>query len=593
MLSLSNTYNEQEFRDFDQRIRTKLGPNEPVEYVAELKIDGLAISLLYEHGLFKRGITRGDGEQGDDITPNLRTIRSIPLRIRNDIAYPEVFEVRGEVYLPKSSFELINKQREEDGEVLFANPRNAAAGSLKLQDARIVASRKLEMFTYQLYTDDPDFIFPTHLQNLETLKNFGFQVNPNYHLCRNIQEVVEYVDKWQNNRDKLPYDIDGVVVKVNLIQQQEKLGYTAKSPRWAIAFKFKAMQAETIIEKITWQVGRTGTLTPVAELSPVVLAGTTVSRATLHNADEIARKDIREGDFVLIEKGGDIIPKVVEVLKEKRTDKTSHLSIPTDCPSCGTVLLKSEGEAALRCPNTQCKEQIIRRIEHFAGRTAMDIAGLGSALIELLVNNNLIRDAADLYTLSQESISSLERMGEKSAAKLIGAIEDSKSRPLFRLLFALGIPFIGITAARDLTKHFTTLERLMNASLEELQAIEGIGEKMAQSLISYLQNESNRDLIKRLQSAGIKMEDAGQQSAESEGPLSGKTFVLTGTLAGMTRDEAASIIISNGGKVTSSVSKNTSFLLAGEEAGSKLEKAQSLGVRVISREEFNAMLTRK
>jgi DNA ligase (NAD+) len=591
MLSLSNTYNEQEFREFDQRVRSALSGDEIFEYVAELKIDGVAISLLYENGRMVRGLTRGDGEQGDDITPNLRTIRSIPLRVIGESKYPAVFEVRGEAFLPKSSFNRINQLREEEGEALFANPRNAAAGSLKIQDARIVASRRLEMFAYQLYCEDAQFTYPEHTRNLEELRRYGFHVNPHFKICNGIQQVVDYVNQWQANRVRLPYEIDGVVVKINAIRQQQQLGSTAKSPRWAIAYKFKAMQAETSINKIIWQVGRTGVITPVADLSPTLLAGTTVSRATLHNADEIMRKDIREGDYVLIEKGGDIIPKVVEVLKEKRGPHTSGLSIPSHCPACKTALQRVEGEAALRCPNLDCSEQILRRIEHFAGRTAMDISGLGSAVIELLVKNGLIRDVADLYNLKQEQIAGLERMGEKSTANLIAALEESKSRPLFRLIFALGISFIGITAARDLAAHYRSIEALQRAEITELQEIDGVGEKMAQSLFNYFRSSSGQELIVKLKAAGLRME--ADEATPSPGLLQGKIFVLTGTLSGMTREEATALIIGNGGKVTSGVSKNTDYLLAGEEAGSKLEKARQLGVQIISKDDFLARLQKK
>jgi len=588
MLSLANTYNAGEFVDFDQRVRNGLPPDSPVEYVAELKIDGVAISLLYENGLLVRGATRGDGIQGDDVTPNVRTIRSIPLRIMSEDGAPAGFEVRGEVYLPKNSFEMINRKRAEEGENLFANPRNAAAGTLKIQDARIVAERKLAMFSYYYFTEETAFLSDTHAGNLERLKSYGFHVNPHYRICRNIEEVLEYVDEWEAKRSDLPYEIDGVVVKVNSLEQQAALGSTAKSPRWAIAFKFKAEQAESRILQVTWQVGRTGIVTPVAELRPVQLAGTTVSRATLHNPGGIARKDIRVGDYVFIEKGGDIIPKVVAVNLKKRTPEIKELKIPEICPVCGTPLVQPEGEAALRCPNYYCPEQIIRRIEHFSSRTAMDIEGLGIALVQLLVQKGLLKDVADIYELKAEQVEALERMGKKSAENLMQAIEKSKQKSFDRLIFALGIPFIGNTAAKVLAKKFTSMERLMKAGPEELTAVEGIGEKMAISIAGFFVQKRNLQLIERLKKAGLKME--AERTAERGDALQGLTFVLTGTLPTLSRKQATELIERHGGKVTSSVSKNTSYVLAGEAPGSKYEKAQKLNVPIIDEAAFLQML---
>jgi len=409
MLSLDNTYNREELLDFQRRVRSLLDETDQIEYIAELKIDGVAVSLIYENGILIRGVTRGNGVTGEAITNNIRTIRSIPLKIITDLNFPQRFEVRGEVYLPRSSFNRINKEREKEGLEVFANPRNSAAGSLKLQDARQTAKRNLAMFCYYFFTEETDFMNSTHSENIAVLKDFGFAVNPNIRQCADIDEVLEFVSECENMRSDLDYEIDGIVVKVNSLEQQKRLGGTAKSPRWAIAFKFKAEKAETRIEKITWQIGRTGTLTPVADLTPVELAGTTVSRATLHNPDEIERKDIREGDFVFIEKGGDIIPKVVEVNLEKREPGISALELPTSCPGCETGLIRPEGEAALRCPNYYCTDQIKRRIEFFAGRNAMDIEGLGTALIELLVDKGYLKDVADIYCLRAEQISELER----------------------------------------------------------------------------------------------------------------------------------------------------------------------------------------
>jgi len=579
MLSLANTYNAQEFLEFDRRVRSGLPAGSNVEYVAELKIDGVAVSLIYENGALIRGVTRGDGIQGDDITNNIRTIRSIPLRIITENDSPYSFEVRGEVYLPKKSFEAINQKRAQEGENLFANPRNAAAGTLKLQDARQVAERRLEMFSYYYFTKESAYLRPTHLENLELLKSFGFPVNPHYRLCRDIQQVLAFVDEWEEKRDQLPYEIDGVVVKVNALEQQNLLGATAKSPRWAIAFKFKAQQAESRIKKITWQVGRTGIVTPVAELEPGQLAGTTVSRATLHNPDEIARKDIREGDYVFVEKGGDIIPKVVAVNLKKRGPDVRPLEIPSMCPVCGAHLVRVEGEAALRCPNASCPEQVMRRIEHFASRDAMDIEGLGTALVQALVNNGLLKDVADIYDLKPEDVAALERMGEKSAENLMAAIERSKSKPFDRLIFALGIPYIGSTAAKILVRRFPSMDALRSATQEELEAVDGIGTIMARSIVEFFKDEKNLKLIDRLKKAGLTMHS--EQPEEREGALSGMTFVLTGTLPDLSRKEASDLIEKHGGKVSSSVSKNTSYVLAGENPGSKLDKAKKLGIPVI------------
>lgn len=588
MLSLSNTYSEGEFREFDQRVHTLIGPQESVEYVCELKIDGVAISLLYEHGQFARGVTRGNGLEGDEITNNLKTIRTIPLRVRSGPEYPDVFEVRGEVYLPASSFDRINLQRQEQGEALFANPRNAAAGTLKMQDPGIVAGRRLQMFCYYLDTEQ-ELPIQTHVDNLNLLQQLGFAVNPNFRLCRNMEEVFEYVRHWEKKRDDLPYEIDGVVVKVNRLDQQQKLGATAKSPRWAIAYKFKARQAESKIEAITWQVGRTGIVTPVAELTPVQLAGTTVSRATLHNPDEIYRKDIRRGDFVTIEKGGDIIPKVVTVLRDRRGPDFPDIEIPSVCPSCATDLVRIEGEAALRCPNMECPEQVVRRIEHFAGRNAMDIEGLGTAVVEMLYSENLIHSVADLYELKKETLAGLERMGEKSAQNLINALQKSKLQPLSRLVFALGIPFIGVTAAKLLTRYFHSLEDLRNASFEDLIAIDGIGEKMARSIIAFFQNQENIKIIHRLQGHGLNMQER-PETIDGGAKFQGKTFVLTGTLPRLSRKEATELIEQRGGRVTSAVSSATDYVLAGDKAGSKLARARSLNIKIINQEEFLSMI---
>jgi DNA ligase (NAD+) len=589
MLSLANTYSEEELYDFDRRVSSLLAPGEKYEYVAELKIDGVAVSLLYEKGLFMQGSTRGDGIAGDDITNNLKTIRSIPLKITRDKNLPALFEVRGEIYMSFSSFKRLNEMRAVDNEPLFANPRNSTAGSLKLQDAREVAKRGLSIFCYQLIDHSGSHKVYDHYTNLTLLKKYGFPVNSNIKLCQSMADVLAFCSEWEKRRETLPYDIDGVVIKINSEDQKMKLGSTTKNPRWAISYKFRAKQVTTKIERIVWQVGRTGAVTPVAELRPVPLAGTTVSRATLHNPDEIKRKDIREGDIVLIEKGGDIIPKVVEVLNSRRDSSSKPYLIPSVCPVCGTTLIKIEEEVALRCPNYFCLAQIYRRIEHFASRNAMDIEGLGTAVVELLVNKKLIGDFGDLYSLTVEQIKNLERMGEKSAKNLIDAINESKNRSLGRIIFALGIPYIGVTAAHILAEKFKNLDALMNAEAETLDAIDGIGDKMAESIVTYFLSGINRKVVEKLRRAGVqfKLENEKQNDI-----LKGLTFVLTGSLTYYSREEAAEIIRSYGGKVASAVSKNVNYLLSGKKPGSKLDKASELNIPVIDEDAFKNMISK-
>ncbi len=588
MLSLANTYNEEEFKSFDQRVRNALPAASKVEYVAELKIDGVAISLVYENGRLIRGVTRGDGLEGDDITSNIKTIRSIPLVVLDREKAPDVFEIRGEVYLPGDKFKAINKAKEEKGENLFANPRNAAAGTLKLQNARLVERRGLNIFTYQFYTEDRRALKENHYAHLKMLKEMGFPVNPHFRLCRNINEVIRFVHEWEERRQSLSYEIDGVVVKVNAIEQQRQLGATAKNPRWAIAYKFKASQVQTRINKIVWQVGRTGIVTPVAELEPVFLAGTTVSRATLHNPDEIERKDIRENDYVFIEKGGDIIPKVVKVIKEKRAKDAPPLDIPSSCPACNSQLQRIEGEAALRCTNMRCPEQVLRRIEHFASRNAMDIEGLGTAIVELLVKKGLVTDITDLYQLQFDDLINLERMGEKSVNNLLNAIADSKKQPLHRLLFALGIPFIGSNAAKLLSRKFKSLKALQNADEQTLAEIEGIGEKMARSIVQFFNKKENQKTIERLKSYGLTTTEQGEsgEAQRLSSRFEGRTFVLTGTLSSMTRNEAQKAIEERGGKVTSSVTGKTDFVVVGQKPGSKRDKAKLLNVTLLDESAF-------
>lgn len=582
MLSLSNTYSKKDLIDFDGRVKGLLNKDEPYEYFCELKIDGLAISLIYENGLFSKGATRGDGVSGDDITPNLKTIRSIPLKIFNDNPIKN-FEVRGEVYLPAEKFDKMNIERQNNGEPLFANPRNAAAGSLKMQDAKEVAKRGLRIFCYQLFSEDLEFNNQFHNENLSTLKGMAFPINPNFKICESVNEVIDFCEDWEKKRETLKYDIDGVVIKINNLEQQIRLGTTAKSPRWAIAYKFKAMQAQTIIESISWQVGRTGTVTPVANLHPVLLAGSTVSRATLHNPDEIKRKDIRVGDKVNIEKGGDIIPKIVSVINPEDKNRNVPYQIPEKCPVCNSRLRKIEDEAALKCVNFECPAQVLRRIEHFVSRGAMDIEGLGIAIVELLIKENLIQDVGDIYSLEENQIAKLERMGEKSARNLVNSINASKGKSFDKLVFGIGIPFIGASAAFILAKNFKSLEKLMCAEKEEFEAIDGIGSKMAESIIEFFKNEKNVRVLEKLKKAGLKIEMMESQLGNK---FEGKTFVLTGTLQNYTRDEASILIKNEGGLVSSGVSKLTDYILAGEKAGSKLGKAKELNIKILSEEEF-------
>ena len=590
MMSLANTYNEEEIRDFDRRVRSLLRADESYEYLCELKIDGVAMSLLYENGLLVRGATRGDGEQGDDVTNNVKTIRSIPLRLETGDPDLQNIEVRGEVYLLRKDLEKLNEERMEQGEPLFANPRNAAAGSLKLQDAREVARRPLKMFCYWMEPLRPDHKIKTQFQSLKTLEELHFPVNPHYRLCHTIGDVIQYWEEWGKQRETLPYEIDGIVVKVNNLEQQERLGSTAKNPRWAIAFKFKAEQVETRLKDIIWQVGRTGVVTPVAILEPVQILGTTVSRATLHNVEEIKRLDVRVGDYVILEKGGDVIPKIVRVVKEKRPPGLLPTHPPTTCPACGSRLVKHPGEVALRCENVTCPEQVARRIEHFASRRAMDIEGLGDKVVDLLLKNKLISDYGDLYFLKKEKIASLERMGEKSASNLIEAIERSKKKPLERVVFALGIPFVGEGAARLLAEKFRSLDDLMQAGVDELAQIEGIGEKTAHSIREFFNNPENRKVIEKLRRAGVRFAREGEMPVIADERFAGKTFVFTGALSRYSRDEAGELVLQRGGKVSSSVSKKTDYVVVGADPGSKYRKAQELGVRTLNEEEFYRML---
>jgi DNA ligase (NAD+) len=585
MLSLSNTYNENELYDFDRRVRNGLKDKE-VLYVSELKFDGVAVSLRYQFGVFVLGATRGDGTQGDDITTNLRTVRSIPLRLRgNGHKYGNI-EVRGEVIMFKDDFLALNKHREEQELRLFANPRNATAGTLKLQDSKIVAGRKLRFFAYQLLGDE--ITGDSHYERLNMLLDMGLPVNRGFKRFESIEEVISYCRKEEQTRDTLPYEIDGVVVKVDSLQQQEQLGTIAKSPRWATAYKFTARKAETTLRDIILQVGRVGTITPVAELEPVLLGGTTVKRATLHNADEIERLDVRLGDIVIVEKGGDVIPKITGVVAEKRPKGARRFSFPRECPVCKSGIQRLEGEVNYYCFNAECPAQIRGKLEHFVGRQAMDIDGLGEAIIDQLIKNKLIATPADLYSLRKDMLVPLERMGEKSATNLINAIEKSKNRTFEKVLFAIGIRHVGQGAARILAEEFGSIDALRNARVEDLTGIREIGPRIAQSVVLFFQEKKNIDLIGKLKAAGLQL--SVQRRKKQKQILEGKTFVLTGTMDSLTRDEAKSLIESRGGKVTSSVSKNTDFLVVGSDAGSKLDKAKKLNINMLNEQDFLNMM---
>lgn len=576
MLSLGNAFNDQDLRDFDRRVRDGVGDN--VTYVAELKIDGLAVSLLYEDGRFVRGATRGDGTIGEDITNNLKTIRSIPFKLKD----PVMLEVRGEAFMPKKSFQKLNAYREEEGQELFANPRNAAAGSLRQLDPKIAASRNLDIFLYGVGKLEGKSV-DSHDESLTYLSHLGFKTNPQWKKCENIDEVIQYVNSWQDKRPDLPYEIDGIVIKVNSLYQQEELGFTAKNPRWAIAYKFPAEEVVTKLEGIELNVGRTGVVTPTALLQPVLVAGTTVKRASLHNEDLIREKDIKIGDYVVVKKAGDIIPEVVNVITERRTGDETDFSMPTECPECESKLERLDGEVALRCLNPQCPAQIREGFIHFVSRNAMNIDGLGEKVVAQLFKEKLIDNVADLYKLERDKLLELERMGEKSADNLLAAIEKSKENSLERLLFGLGIRHVGAKAAKTISQRFETMETLMGATKEELLQVEEIGEKMADSIQLYFSKPEVKELMEELQSLGVNMTYKGPKLVKVEDldtPFAGKTVVLTGKLSILTRNEAKEKLERLGAKVTGSVSKNTDMLIAGEDAGSKLDKAKKLGIDV-------------
>jgi DNA ligase (NAD+) len=589
MLSLDNSYNIDELRAFDERCR-RLADGRRLEYVAELKIDGLSLSLQYEGGLLVRGVTRGDGRIGEEVTQNARTIRSVPLRLKDRAKrIDSAIEVRGEVFIPRDVFERTNAEREEQGEPRFANPRNAAAGAIRQLDSRLVARRKLDMFAYDLLASGRK-PFPSHWESLDWLEQAGFRVNPHRKLCQTIDEVIDFANEKEALRDDLGYEIDGLVVKVNSTSLQDEFGATQKAPRWAIAYKYPARQASTKVLDIVVQVGRTGALTPVAYLEPVFLAGTTVSRATLHNEDEIKRLGVKIGDWVMIEKSGEIIPKVLSVVTSKRTGDEKPFRPPKKCPVCGGLISRPEGEVVARCVAADCHAQLVGRLLHFASRRAMRIEGLGDALAQQLVNENYVKDVGDLYSLTLEQVAGLPRMAKKSASNLLAQIEASKSRDLTNLIYALGIRHVGERTAGILAHELGSLERLASASVEELDAIPEIGLTVAESVRDWFDDEGNRALCDRLRAAGIKTEAERRGGGKVDERFAGKQFVLTGTLEDFTRDEARALIEARGGRVNSSVSKKTDYVIAGEAAGSKLDKAESLGVTVLDESAFKKML---
>ncbi|HEY5036093.1 MAG TPA: NAD-dependent DNA ligase LigA [Chthoniobacterales bacterium] len=585
MLSLDNTYSEEEIGAFYRRIE-KLLPNEKVRFVIEPKVDGVAVSLLYENGRLQYAATRGDGTTGDDITQNVRTIRSIPQRLKGSA--PKIFEVRGEVFMTKEGFAKLNAERAESGLPVFANPRNSAAGSLKQLDPAITAQRPLGAIFYG--TGAIEGVELTHhAQLFPLLKKLGLPCGEVWWPAESLEEILQAIHQLDEVRHDFFYETDGAVVKVDDFAQRESLGMTAKSPRWAVAFKYEAEQVETKLLDILIQVGRTGTLTPVAALAPVFVSGSTVARATLHNEEEIARKDIRIGDTVVIEKAGEVIPAVVKVRSDLRDGSERKFHMPAKCPVCGSKVVKDEGQVAVRCVNAQCPAQLKRRIEHFAGRGAMDIEGLGQAMVEQLVERQLVREVSDIYGLTNAQLSELERMAEKSVTNLLEAIERSKRQPLWRLLFGLGILHVGVSAARALADHFPDLDALMNASEEELQRIPDVGEVVGASIAQFFREPANREMIEKLRVAGLRLTSEAKPAVGADSKIKGTTWVITGTLS-QPREEIAEEIVRQGGKVSASVSKKTSFVLAGEEAGSKLEKAKKLGLRILDESDFRKMV---
>jgi len=589
MLSLAKTTSESELRDWERRIHTLTGQTK-VDYVCELKLDGMSMALRFAGGHLSLGITRGNGTEGEDVTANVRTIRSIPLNITlqslKKAGVPADFEVRGELLMPTSSFARMNEDQEQKGLAKFANPRNATAGTVRQLDPRITASRRLDFFAYGLLVDGRT-IFDRHSEALKALQSIGFKVNPNHRLVHSIEDVWKFIGEWEAERATLPYETDGIVVKVDRIALQQELGFTGKAPRWAIAFKYAAHSAETQIEDIVPQVGRTGKLTPVAWLKPVPIGGTTVSRATLHNMDEIERLGVRIGDWVRVERGGDVIPKVVEVLKERRPRDTREFHMPERCPVCGGHVVRAEGEADHRCINANCPAKLCETIRHFASRGVLDIEGMGDSLVNQLVEAGMVKNVADLYELTEEKLLKLERMGKKSAENILDEIEKSKRAPLERVIYGLGIRFVGERTAQFLAEHFGSIDALMKASEEELQEVNEIGPRVSAAIREFFDEPKNVALVERLKKAGLRFSGEKKKRGTT---LAGKTFVLTGTLAHFTRDEAKKLIEDAGGKVAGSVSKKTDYVVAGEEAGSKLDKARELGVSVIGEKEMEGLV---
>ncbi|MFO8192272.1 MAG: NAD-dependent DNA ligase LigA [Bacillota bacterium] len=581
MLGLDNAFSEEDLCNFDSRVRRLTGKEE-LDYFCELKMDGLAVSMQYEDGTFSRGSTRGDGYSGEDITANLRTIRQIPLHMSE----PLNIEVRGEVYINRLDFEKLNRQREEDGLMIFANPRNAAAGSLRQLDPSLTANRPLKLFVYGL--GEHELSLKTQSELLDYLEKLHFPVNPNRQICRGPDAVWQYCLLWWEKRKELPYEIDGIVVKVNELELQQSLGNTARSPRWAIAYKYPPEEKATTVIDIQVKVGRTGAITPVAILEPINLSGTTVQRASMHNEDLIVAKDIRIGDTVMVRKAGEIIPEIIKVIKEKRNGKEKQFQMPVYCPSCGSETVRLSGEAARRCLNPSCPAQLVEKLVHFASRRAMDIDGLGPALAELLFKEGLVKNVGDLYYLTSSQLQELPGVAEKSAVNLLEAIEKSKSNPLRRLLFGLGIRFVGEKASRLLAEHFGTLEKLNKASAEEIMVVDEIGLKIAQAVVSFFKTRETEPVMEKLRNAGVNFSEP--QGKEGESALAGKTFVFSGALSEFTRSEAAELVEKAGGKVSSSVSGKTDYLVLGDEPGSKVEKARELGIKIIDEKEFKALL---
>lgn len=580
LISLDNAFSEKELRDFDERVRKGLNQDK-IEYVCEMKMDGLAISLEYKNGKFIRGSTRGDGKQGEDITLNLKTVKSIPLVLNEKVD----IEARGEVYLSYKDFIRFNEERIEAGETKFANPRNAAAGSLRQLDSKITAQRPLAIYNYGAILEDKKIT--KHSEVLEYLKHLGFRINPNTEICQGIEAVLKFIDKWESQREKLDYEIDGIVVKVNDLADQKKLGATTHHPRWAIAFKYPAMQAETIVEDIAVQVGRTGAITPVAHLKPVHLAGVMVKRATLHNEDEIKRLEIKIKDHVKVQRAGEVIPEVVSVVKNKRTGQEKEFHMPKKCPVCGGEIFRPEGEAVSRCINFACPAQVKERIRHFCTRGAMDIEHMGPAIIDQLVENKIIQDVGDIYSLKKDDLTQLERMAEKSAQNILDAIEKSKERDFDRLIFGLGIRNVGKHIASLLTEQFPSLEKLEQAKEKDISNIYGVGPTVAKSVVHFFKQKQNQMVLEKLSNAGIRMK---AKISSGPKPLAGKKIVLTGTLETLSRDEAQSLIRKLGGQPSSSVSSQTDFVVFGKEPGSKLDKAKKLGVKCLSEEEFKTII---